>query len=80
VILTNVHQLGLGFDFCNHLKKYDSEFLSKIKGEPTFQILGNHSNTILLIKKLLDIGYNEVQIKKILGENFLRVYKRVFSN
>ncbi|RAO99565.1 hypothetical protein PW5551_03570 [Petrotoga sp. 9PW.55.5.1] len=72
--------MGLCFDFCGHLKKYNSEFVSKIKGEPTFQILDNHSNTVLLIKKLLDIGYNEVQIKKVLGENSLRFHKRVFSN
>lgn len=70
MILTDVHQFGLGFDFCGHLKKYNSEFVSKIREDIAFQVLDNHSNTILLIRKLLDIAYNEVRKKDFGREVF----------
>jgi membrane dipeptidase len=38
------------------------------------------SNIVLLVEKLLQKGYGEEDIKKILGENFSRVYKKVLIN
>jgi membrane dipeptidase len=41
--------------------------------------LEKHEEIINLVRALLSKGYSEQDIKKILGENFLRVYERVWS-
>ena len=45
----------------------------------SFEILENQSNIPVLVEALLERGYEKKDIKKILGENFLRVYKIVFN-
>ncbi len=77
VNLVGIEYVGLGFDFCEHLKKFNPQFVNKLNPSPSFQVLDNHSNIVLLVERLLQRGYGEEDIKKILGENFSRVYKKV---
>ncbi|RLL85436.1 membrane dipeptidase [Petrotoga sp. HKA.pet.4.5] len=77
VNLVGIEYVGLGFDFCEHLKKFNPQFVNELNPSPSFQVLDNHSNIVLLVEKLLQSGYGEQDIKKILGENFSRVYKKV---
>jgi len=77
VNLVGVEYVGLGFDFCEHLKKFNPSFVNELNPSPSFQVLNDHSNIVLLVEELLKKGYHEEDIKKILGQNFLRVYKNI---
>ncbi|PNR93667.1 dipeptidase [Petrotoga sp. 9PWA.NaAc.5.4] len=74
VDLVGINHVGLGLDFCDHLKKFNSNFINQHKTNETFDILGNHSNIFILVEELLKRGYTVKDISKILGENFLRIY------
>jgi membrane dipeptidase len=79
VNLVGIDHVGLGFDFCGHLKKYDPPIVTDNRISNSFEILENQSNIPVLVEALLERGYEKKDIKKILGENFLRVYKIVFN-
>ncbi|MGB4722229.1 MAG: dipeptidase [Defluviitoga tunisiensis] len=79
VNLVGIDHVGLGFDFCGHLKKFDPPIVTDNRISKSFEILENQSNIPVLVEALLERGYEKKDIKKILGENFLRVYKIVFN-
>ncbi len=80
VNLVGIDFVGLGFDFCGHLRKFEPLIVTQNKVSRSFEILENHSNIPVLVEALLEKGYSDKDIKKILGENFLRVYKQVLKN
>lgn len=61
------------------LKKYDPPIVTENRLSNSFEILENQSNIPLLVEALLERGYRKEDIKKVLGDNFLRVYKKVFN-
>ena len=79
VNLVGIDHVGLGFDFCGHLKKFDPPIVTDNRISKSIEILENQSNIPVLVEALLERGYEKKDIKKILGENFLRVYKIVFN-
>ncbi|SHE46365.1 membrane dipeptidase [Marinitoga hydrogenitolerans DSM 16785] len=66
--LVGVEYVGIGFDFCDMFSDFHRDSLN------------GHHELVLFIEALEKHGYNENEIKLILGENFLRVYKSVFDD
>ncbi|WP_129409304.1 dipeptidase [Marinitoga lauensis] len=64
--LVGVEHVGVGFDFCDMFRESPKDSLS------------GHHEMNLFIEKLIEHGYNEKEIKMILGENFMRLYKEFF--
>jgi len=77
--LVGVKHVGLGFDFFDYTLKYLSEeerrylpldnvYTKGLRGDP---------DVPKLTEKLIERGYGERDIRRILGENFLEVLKKV---
>lgn len=64
--LVGVEHVALGFDFCDMFR---TESKDTLKG---YKDIGN------LVEVLSKHGYNRKEIKMILGENLLNLYKRIF--
>ncbi len=77
VDLVGIEHVGIGFDFCDQLFKYSSPQVINSLPRKAFDVLKNHGEIDLFISELIKRGYKEDHIKKILGENFLRVFKEV---
>ncbi|WP_461866798.1 dipeptidase [Thermococcus sp.] len=79
VELVGVKHVGLGFDFFDYTLKYLSE--EERRYLPLDNIytkdLIRDSDVPKLTEKLIERGYSERDIKRILGENFLEVFKKV---
>ena len=67
--------LGLGFDFAGRIMENETIFVNQ-QEIPVLDILGNYSGVLLLVEECLKRGYTEKQLKKILGGNFMRVFKQ----
>ncbi|GAB6189994.1 membrane dipeptidase [Marinitoga arctica] len=65
--LVGVEYVGIGFDFCDMFRSFHKDSLN------------GHHELDLFVEALIKHGYNNNEIKLILGENFLRVYKYVFD-
>ncbi|SKC37100.1 dipeptidase [Maledivibacter halophilus] len=79
VKIAGVEHVGLGFDFCDHLKKYSTEEDKKRDPFPSFDVIKGHSKVKELTSMLIDRGYTDECLKLIYGENFMRVYKNVLD-
>ncbi|KLO23988.1 membrane dipeptidase [Marinitoga sp. 1197] len=66
--LVGVEYVGIGFDFCDMFRNFHKDSLN------------GHHELSLFIEVLEKHGYNDNEIKLILGKNFLRVYKSVFDD
>ncbi len=90
VNLAGIDHVGIGTDYFGHSLPHKlaaklDEFLSKLGMGPehggSFQYkmegFGDYTEFPNLIKGLIDRGYSDNEIKKISGENFLRVFKKV---
>jgi len=78
VKVAGVNHVGLGFDFCDRLYQNSSpESIGKLPRK-SFDVMKHHGQLDEFIDILIRRGYNENEIKLILGENFLRTFKRVF--
>ncbi|NUU99291.1 membrane dipeptidase [Marinitoga sp. 1154] len=64
--LVGVEYVGLGFDFCD-----------MFRNEPRDTLKGYHEMD-KFVETLIKHGYNSKEIKNILGDNFLRLYKNMF--
>ena len=65
--------VGLGFDLYDSLCSCELRF--NFGPPPQDDALRSHREMLLITQKLLDRGMEEETIKKILGGNFLRVYR-----
>ncbi len=78
VKLVGVRHVGLGFDFCDRLFENSSpQSMEKLPRKP-FDIMKGYKELDVVINSLIKRGYGEDEIKMIIGENFLRVYRQVF--
>jgi membrane dipeptidase len=63
--LVGADHVGIGLDYT--------------EGRPN-QALKSVTDMVDITSDLLQRGYSKAEIKKVLGENFLRVFKRVWKN
>ncbi|RUQ31135.1 hypothetical protein ELQ35_04655 [Peribacillus cavernae] len=75
VELTGIDHVGIGLDLCEELFKYVSpDVLASMPRKP-FDVIKGHQNLPKLIEGLMNRGYKDLDIEKILGTNFLRIFK-----
>ncbi len=80
--LIGIDGVGIGFDFCEflwrQLPEAEREALQAKLTTPNFlPDLGNHSHARNLTRKLIERGFNDEQIEKILRGNWLRVLRQL---
>ena len=80
--LIGIEGVGIGFDFCEYLWRQlpdaEREALQANLTTPRFlPDLGNHSHARNLTRKLIERGFSDEQIGKILRGNWLRVLGRL---
>jgi membrane dipeptidase len=82
ISLIGIDGVGIGFDFCEYLFEQlppgVREELSKKLTTPHFiSDLTNHSHARNLTRKLIERGFDEDQIEKILYQNWLRIFEQL---
>lgn len=80
--LIGIDGVGIGFDFCEFLWQLmpaaEREALEKKLTRPHFlPDLTNHSHARNLTRKLIERGFSDAQIEKILRDNWLRVLRQL---
>ncbi|MBA3651496.1 MAG: membrane dipeptidase, partial [Chthoniobacterales bacterium] len=80
--LIGIDGVGIGFDFCEFLWRQmpdaEREALQAKLTTPNFlPDLGNHSHARNLTRKLIERGFSDEQIEKILRGNWLRVLREL---
>ncbi|MDQ3199652.1 MAG: dipeptidase [Verrucomicrobiota bacterium] len=80
--LIGIDGVGIGFDFCEFLWQLmpaaEREALEKKLTGPHFlPDLTNHSHARNLTRKLIERGFSDAQIEKILRDNWLRVLRQL---
>ncbi len=80
--LIGIEGAGIGFDFCEFLwalmPPAEREKMEKKLTRPHFlPDLGNHSHARNLTRKLIERGFSDEQIEKILRGNWLRVLRQL---
>lgn len=80
--LIGIDGVGIGFDFCEflwrQLPEEESEALQAKLTTPHFLCdLGNHSHARNLTRKLIERGFSDEQMEKILRGNWLRVLRQL---
>jgi len=79
--LIGIDGVGIGFDFCEFLwRQMPAAELEELEAKltrPQFLAeLSNHSDARNLTRKLIERGFNDEEITKILRDNWLRVLQR----
>jgi membrane dipeptidase len=75
VKLTGIDHVGVGLDFCSGFKDY----LSLPHALNTYDVLPGHHDLKNFTAGLVQRGYNDEDILKVLGGNFMRIYKQVLK-
>jgi membrane dipeptidase len=75
VKLAGIAHVGIGFDFCSGFKDY----LSLPHALETYDVLPGHHHLKDFTAGLVQRGYNDEDILKVLGGNFLRVYEQILK-
>jgi membrane dipeptidase len=80
--LIGIDGVGIGFDFCEYLfqqlpEKVRAELAAKLTTPHFIPDLTNHSHARNLTRKLIERGFSEEEIEKILRRNWLRIFKEV---
>ncbi len=80
--LIGIDGIGIGFDFCeflwSQLPDAEREAMQAKLTTPHFlPDLGNHSHARNLTRKLIERGFSDEQIEKILRDNWLRVLREL---
>ena len=76
--LAGIDHVGIGFDFCEYLiqqlpAKVREELAAKLTTPNFIPELTNHSQARNLTRKLIERGFSDVDIEKILRGNWLRI-------
>ena len=76
--LIGIDGVGIGFDFCEYLfeqlpESVRTELAAKLTTPHFIPDLTNHSQTRNLTRKLIERGFSDEQIEKILRGNWLRI-------
>ncbi len=80
--LIGIESVGIGFDFCEFLWQLmpaaeRKKMESKLTRPHFLPDLGNHSHARNLTRKLIERGFTDEQIEKILRDNWLRVLRQI---
>ena len=80
--LIGIDGVGIGFDFCEYLFQQMSESVradlaAKLTKPHFIPDLTNHSHARNLTRKLIERGFSDDQIRKILRDNWLRIFKEL---
>lgn len=77
VQVAGIEHVGLGFDFCDHIRKYEANLGQTDSSDKSFDVIKNHSHVDELTYELIGRGYTDEDIKCIYSKNFMRVYREV---
>jgi membrane dipeptidase len=82
--LIGIDGVGIGFDFFEFIyRQWPQEMQTEIAAklaEPHFiPDLSNHSHAVNLTNKLMERGFSDEQIDKILHQNWMRIFKEVLQ-
>src|SRR6266571_5070909 len=82
--LIGIDGIGLGFDFCEYLfqqlpEKVRNELAAKLTTPHFVPDLSNHSHAPNLTRKLIERGFSDEQMGKILRGNWLRIFEETLS-
>ncbi|PYI60344.1 MAG: hypothetical protein DME61_00520 [Verrucomicrobia bacterium] len=80
--LIGIDGVGIGFDFCEYLlqqlpEKVQTELAAKLTTPHFIPDLTNHSHARNLTRKLIERGFSDEEIEKILRGNWMRIFKEV---
>ena len=80
--LIGIEGVGIGFDFCEFLWRQipiekREELEAKLTTPHFLADLGNHAHARNLTRKLIERGFDDEQIEKILRGNWLRVLRQI---
>lgn len=75
--LVGIDYIALGFDFMDYLA--DDALTSFIEGSPYMGDLKNHADIQTLINRLFEVGFTEMEVKKIAYKNAARVINAVLK-
>jgi membrane dipeptidase len=82
VELVGANHVGIGLDFAEGWAEYPPSRMSLMKIDGRIYIYPREIDTVTkfpnITEGLIGRGYSDAETKKILGENFLRVFKKVF--
>jgi membrane dipeptidase len=82
VELVGVNHIGIGLDFAEGWAEYPPTRMTLMKIDKRIYIYPKGIQTVTdfpnITKGLVGRGYSDAEARKILGENFLRVFKKVF--
>ena len=79
VKVAGVDYVGLGFDFCDLLASRKAPEKFSLEDLPKLDVMKGHAHIQEFTECLIKHGYSDDDIEKILGGNFLRVYKEVLK-
>jgi membrane dipeptidase len=82
ISLIGIDGVGIGFDFCEYLfeqlpDKVRTELAAKLTKPHFIPDLTNHSHARNLTRKLIERGFSDVEIEKILRGNWMRIFKQI---
>jgi membrane dipeptidase len=80
--LIGIDGVGIGFDFCEYLfqqlpEKVRTELAAKLTTPHFITDLTNHSHARNLTRKLIERGFSEEEIEKILRGNWMRIFEQI---
>jgi membrane dipeptidase len=80
--LAGIDGVGVGFDFCEYLfqqlpEKVRNELAAKLTTPHFIPDLTNHSHARNLTRTLIDRGFSDEDVEKILRGNCLRIFKQI---
>ena len=82
VELVGVNHVGIGLDFAEGWAEYPPTRMTLMKIDKRIYTYPKGIETVTdfpnITKGLVGRGYSDAETRKILGENFLRVFKKVF--
>ncbi|HET9418355.1 MAG TPA: membrane dipeptidase, partial [Chthoniobacterales bacterium] len=82
VDLIGIDGVGLGFDFCEYLfqqlpASVHEELAAKLTTPHFISNLTNHTQTHALTRKLIERGFTDEAIEKILFQNWMRILRQL---
>jgi membrane dipeptidase len=81
--LIGIDGVGIGFDFCEYLfqqlpEKVRTELAAKLTKPHFIPDLTNHSHARNLTRKLIERGFSDEEIGKILRGNWMRIFEQIW--
>lgn len=82
ISLIGIDGVGLGFDFCEYLfqqlpESVRQDLAAKLTTPHFIPNLTNHGHARNLTRKLIERGFRDEEIEKVLRENWMRIFKEL---